>query len=561
MPDDLFALASSSLHRAYRDVAWETTRLGPPSSWSPVVRGATALALQTCFPVALFLGPELEAVYNDAFIPLIAAKHPVALGRPAHDIFPEAWEAIGPLMEDIMSGEGATWVEDALVPLHRQGFLEDAYFTFSYSPVRGAGGRVEGLMNIATETTRQVVDRRRLRLLARLGDELAAAANAEEIAARAVALLRADPQDLRDVDIRPAGGLPGPGDGQLPEAPRTPVVDDLRIEDEPGGPVAWVPLAAAADPPMLVARLSERLAADSTYQGFLRLIGAALGQALARVGAHAAERSVATTERLMSMTLQRSLLGRPVEPNHLQVAVRYRPAAEQAEVGGDWYDAFVLPDRSLTMVVGDVAGHDRDAAAAMGQVRNLLRGVAYTLLEPPAQVLAVLDDAMRGLAVDVYATAVLAKVEQSEAEAERGLRTLRWSNAGHPPPVVIEPAGGARLLQAQPDLLLGVGDGSDARVDHEVTLHPGATVVLYTDGLIERRDAGLDEGLAWLAGALDGKQDLTAEQLCDHLLDQIDGDLDDDVALLVLRAHPVDEPRPPEAGPRVLPSHLHTGGE
>ncbi|WP_432571214.1 SpoIIE family protein phosphatase [Kineococcus sp. SYSU DK005] len=273
---------------------------------------------------------------------------------------------------------------------------------------------------------------------------------------------------------------------------------------------------------------------------------------LAALQAREQERRVAGEQRRLSEALQRSLLTAPFEPDHLQIAVRYLPAAAEAQIGGDWYDCFLVPTGTTTLVVGDVAGHDRDAAAAMGQVRNLLRGVSITLCEPPAAVLSGLDHAMHQLGVGVLATAVVAQVEQTPAERAAGLRTLRWSSAGHPPPVLLAPDGTARLLQAPPDLLLGLLPDVE-RTDHAVTLDPGATVVLYTDGLVERRDAPLQDGLEWLRTTLEQLHHLPVEELCDALLARLDGPPEDDVALLVLRAHPEDGPRPGEAGPQVLP--------
>ncbi|WP_432548766.1 SpoIIE family protein phosphatase [Kineococcus sp. SYSU DK004] len=275
-------------------------------------------------------------------------------------------------------------------------------------------------------------------------------------------------------------------------------------------------------------------------------------QSLAALQAREQERRVAGEQRRLSEALQRSLLTAPFEPDHLQIAVRYLPAAADAQVGGDWYDCFLAPTGTTTLVVGDVAGHDRDAAAAMAQVRNLLRGVSMTLGEPPAAVLAGLDHALHHLGVGVIATAVLAQVEQTPAERAAGLRTLRWSNAGHPPPVLVGPDGAARLLQTPPDLLLGLLPAAE-RSDHATTLHPGATLVLYTDGLVERRDAPLQEDLERLRAALEELHHLPVEELCDALLARLDGSPEDDVALLVLRAHPEDGPRPAEAGPQVLP--------
>lgn len=116
----------------------------------------------------------------------------------------------------------------------------------------------------------------------------------------------------------------------------------------------------------------------------------------------------------------------------------------------------MLPDGALTVVIGDVSGHDRQAAATMAQVRNLLRGVSYTLQRSPARALSGPDQAMHVLAVDVFAPTVPAQVEQGLADAAAELRTLRWSNAGHPPPVLITPDGPTRLLDTPPDLLLGL---------------------------------------------------------------------------------------------------------
>jgi serine phosphatase RsbU (regulator of sigma subunit) len=129
---------------------------------------------------------------------------------------------------------------------------------------------------------------------------------------------------------------------------------------------------------------------------------------------------------------------------------------------------------------------------------------------------------------------------------------LRWSNAGHPPPVLVSAEGAVTVLHHEPDLLLGV-DPSAPRADHVHELEPGATVLLYTDGLIERRGTTLDEGLAWLAGAVGRWGQLPLPQLCDRLLAELEGTVDDDVALLVVRAHPQDRPRPPEAGASRVP--------
>ncbi|MEX2290537.1 MAG: SpoIIE family protein phosphatase [Mycobacteriales bacterium] len=270
----------------------------------------------------------------------------------------------------------------------------------------------------------------------------------------------------------------------------------------------------------------------------LEALGAQCAQGLERIQTRSAERSAAAATRRMSETLQRSLLTEPPQPPQLQIAVRYRPAVRDAQIGGDWYDAFVTSDGSTSVVVGDVAGHDRDAAAAMGQIRNLLRGIAYTIGKPPAAVLSALDRALRDLAVDSLATAVLARIE-----GDGPRRVLRWSNAGHPPPLLVQPDGAVHVLRTPADLLLGL-DADTVRRDHQRDIEPGATVLIYTDGLVERRHTDLDEGVHQLAEVVQELAGEELEALCDALLERLGSPAEDDIALLALRVHPAPAPEP-----------------
>ncbi|WP_345770696.1 SpoIIE family protein phosphatase [Blastococcus saxobsidens] len=253
--------------------------------------------------------------------------------------------------------------------------------------------------------------------------------------------------------------------------------------------------------------------------------------------------------------LQRSLLTEPPEPDHAEIAVRYLPAAEAARVGGDWYDAFMQPGGTTMLVIGDVVGHDTEAAAAMGQLRGLLRGIATYSDAGPVEVLRGLDTSMTTLQMSTLATAAIARFEQTPDEFARGLTRMRWANAGHLPPLVINPDGSvAELAEWNGDLLLGV-DSDVRRRESVVTLDRGATVLLYTDGLVERRDSDLDEGIFRLREALIELAGLPLEELLDELLERlVHGRPDDDVALVAVRLHPQDRPRPPEAGPNRVPS-------
>jgi serine phosphatase RsbU (regulator of sigma subunit) len=262
---------------------------------------------------------------------------------------------------------------------------------------------------------------------------------------------------------------------------------------------------------------------------------------------------LAAANQQVAERLQLSLLSPPVQPDHLELAVRYRPATQGVSIGGDWYDAFLQPDGDTVLVIGDVMGHDIEAAAAMGQVKTLVRGIAFDRLEEPAGVLRRVDHALVGLAVPTLATALVARIEQDEAAREAGLRRLRWASAGHPEPMLLLADGSVRDLTAPVGPPLGIG-WLGPRVDGLVDMPPDSTLLLFTDGLFERRGVPLDEGRAQVRAILEASVGLRLDALCDRLLDELLGDgVEDDVAVLAVRAHPVHADRPPEAGPERLP--------
>ncbi|WP_369137147.1 SpoIIE family protein phosphatase [Modestobacter versicolor] len=242
-----------------------------------------------------------------------------------------------------------------------------------------------------------------------------------------------------------------------------------------------------------------------------------------------------------ALTLQRSLLSEPPDPDHLEFAVRYVPAAREASVGGDWYDVFQQPDGATALVIGDVVGHDTEAAACMGQLRGLLRGISFDSADGPAGVLGRLDRAMDGLQLKTLASLVVARLEQTPEEHEQGVTRLRWSNAGHPPPVLLLPDGSTRVLAAErAELLVGVHVGA-VRSDHTVTVPRGSTLLFYTDGLVERRDQGFDVGIEHLAAELGTLTGLPMSELADQLLDRLlPARSEDDVALIAVRLNPQD---------------------
>jgi PAS domain S-box-containing protein len=247
--------------------------------------------------------------------------------------------------------------------------------------------------------------------------------------------------------------------------------------------------------------------------------------------------------RRLAESIQRSVLAVSPSRSDLEIATRYRPANVDREVGGDWYDTFTSPDGSTVVTIGDVMGHDVAAIAAMAQLRTFMQACAWTLQHSPAQVLSATDEAGIRLGREIFATALTADLAPPTPE---GNVALRWSNAGHLPAVLIASDGSPSLLTTSAvDPPLGIRAGV-IRHDHTCTLEPGSVLLLYTDGLIERRDRNIDDGiqeLLNLAAALHGHN---LDALLDELLTQLmtDRTISDDVALIAVRIGAGNQPRP-----------------
>jgi serine phosphatase RsbU (regulator of sigma subunit)/anti-sigma regulatory factor (Ser/Thr protein kinase) len=290
--------------------------------------------------------------------------------------------------------------------------------------------------------------------------------------------------------------------------------------------------------------LGVPLTVDDRMIGVL-IVGAGDGRELGRVDADllrlAADRIALSIQRaqlyerehFIAQTFQRSLLPeRLPEIPGLSVAARYLPAREEAKVGGDWYDVLELPGDSVGLVMGDVVSHGIRAASTMGQIRSAIR--AYALdRDSPGATLTKLNTVVRGLDQRETATAVYLALDLVE-------RTFCFASAGHPPPLVIDPAGSARFLEEGRSVPLGAYAGTRYR-EAVVRLEPGSTIVLYTDGLVERRGSSLNQGLERLVSEASGRP-AEPESLCDRLIGGLVGDQPppDDVALLA--AHVVTVP-------------------
>ncbi|WP_406219633.1 SpoIIE family protein phosphatase [Streptomyces canus] len=256
-------------------------------------------------------------------------------------------------------------------------------------------------------------------------------------------------------------------------------------------------------------------------------------------------------EHERALILQRSLLppGDPVASG-LDIACRYLPGNSSAdrpsEVGGDWFDVIELPGHRTALVVGDVMGRGLRAAVAMGELRSAVRTLALLDLEP-AEVLSALDEIARGLGAPggvQQATRAARRPREADlsevylatcvyAVYDSVTRRCTFANAGHLPPVLVEPGEDALMLDVPPGMPLGVGGEPFEEV--EVELPEGALLALYTDGLVESRDHPLDEGLQAFVGALTDPS-APLEDVCDHVLTTLDTHHgEDDIALLMAR--------------------------
>lgn len=152
----------ASMDELMRRLDWGATPIGPVETWSPSLRTSISICLKSRFPMIIFWGPELVQVYNDAYAPVLGDKHPAALGQRAADCWPEIWDSIGPMLSGVLTTNEATWAENLLLPLRRNGQIDECYFTFSYSPI-DEGGHAGGVFCAVTETTAAVLREREAR--------------------------------------------------------------------------------------------------------------------------------------------------------------------------------------------------------------------------------------------------------------------------------------------------------------------------------------------------------------------------------------------------------------
>ncbi len=322
---------------------------------------------------------------------------------------------------------------------------------------------------------------------------------------------------LDRVSVVSAIGLEGP-DGEIPAEAERPITACLRGGRPASFDDGWIafPLASGA----LALQLPSAALSGADREWLLTLVSQG-EQAVDRAGRYETERGIAET-------MQRSVLPERLPTvSGVTLAARYLPGTVGVDVGGDWYDIIQLEDGSIGLVVGDVVGKGVQAAAMMGQLRNALRAFAFEY-DDPHTVVSRLDKLVEGMMDSAFATLVYLVVDPRQRRAQ-------YVVAGHPPPLIRSPDGTTSFLEQGRSLPIGV-DASLEFESGEVLLQQGSTILLYTDGLVERRGTPLDEGLRRLAESAAASED-DPEELVESVLGALIGDNErpDDIAVLAIR--------------------------
>ena len=310
-------LPGSEMGGRIRAFDWGQTPLGRIEQWPAALLSTLRICLTAHFPIAIYWGPQRWLLYNDAWRPILGDKHLWALGRPAEEVWPEIWDTIHPLFEIVVASGEATWRRDELLPMQRFGYTEECYFDYSFNPIQGEAGEVEGILNIVQETTYRVLNDRRTSLLRELASLSGSAQHEADACALSLQALAIDPADVPfallytiDRDRRAAtlagaigldigsparqqtvdlAGETAPGSWPLAAAIQRGeplLLDDLadRFGPLPGG--AWpeqtrqgllIPITPATQEDggvLLVAGISPRRQLDDPYQHFFRMVGA-----------------------------------------------------------------------------------------------------------------------------------------------------------------------------------------------------------------------------------------------------------------------------------------------
>ena len=315
-----------------RSMDWSKTALGPVDQWPQSLRTTVSTCLNSRFPIVVWWGPDMVMLYNDAYRPIAGNKHPGAMGQRGRECWPEIWHIIGPMLDGVLARGDATWSENQFLPLERHGFAEECYFTFSYSPIRDESGGVGGIFTAVAETTRQVLDARRLKTLQEFSARSPGTPTVAETCSMAMGVLAANAADIpfaalylvntegTEAVFEARSGLQQTGaafpqrvslapvnDARWPFAVVASTGNPVRVDGllervgplplDEGRPVPTSALVLAVARPgeakpagFLVIGISPRLLLDAKYQGFLELVAGSLATSISSARAYEEER-------------------------------------------------------------------------------------------------------------------------------------------------------------------------------------------------------------------------------------------------------------------------------
>lgn len=535
----------------------------PRKLWDPTLRAVVDLVLSSPVAMALAYGDDLTLIYNDCCAELLGSRHPAAFAQPAAQIFAETWRAraVGDIIQRVYrTGEPFLERETSLPLRATAGRADQAIFVRGHCAVRDDAGRVIGVLTVAAETTQMT---QQLQSLSELSTALAGTVTLDDVARvalrHAVNSFNAD-QVAFGVDDgmgwrlvrRVRGDVLDEADERLPplwrrhptDSPAPLIVaarDGVPVYTSDGQPLRDTAtdrhdekVRALATLPLRTASLHGALTLG--YQTPYPWLPAerALLSAWAELVAQAAERARRfETQHGTAQLLQRSMLPENLpELPRLRMAARYAPGVDGNAAGGDFYDAFTLPDGRLAVVLGDVAGHDVRAAALMGQVRAALRALA--LGEPdPAIVLRGLDRLVTSLGAEAHSDELFVTVVYGVIDPATNELTL--ASAGHPAPLLRRGKPGERPAATYVSVPPGVPLGLDGRrTTSTVDFLPGDTLLLFSDGVVERRHRDLSDGLRRLSTALATATGGDPRTLCAVATSAVPGTTEDDVAVLAV---------------------------
>jgi anti-sigma regulatory factor (Ser/Thr protein kinase) len=553
---------------------WGATSLGPREKWPARLTAAWELVAESAVPMALLCGEDFTLLYNDAFAAALGAKHPSAFGQPAKAAVPEVWDdqRVGAMFEAVREDRFSYAQEGTALTLHgRSGAMvpDTGYFLRAASAVLDEDESVLAVLHVVVETTAAVG---RARAVARLATALAVAVTVDDVCK---VVLR---ESMAAFDALSAGVcLPAPGSGawrmarrhrieQLsPDEERLPliwtevgaelgaVVEEVATTGVPhlsdSGELVAIPLGTDEGPTLVLTRESSEVPQDvlAVVAPFRDLVGQALGRA-----------TVYDTERTTAELLQRTLLPPNLPPSDaISIAARYEPVSEGTVAGGDFYDAFFLPDGRLVVVIGDVVGRGVMAATVMGQVRAALRG-ATQLDATPQRVMGALDRVVGDLNAFWPASMPLGTtrarpgmsfggelfVTMLYGVVEPDTGSVVLASAGHPAPAIL--AGRDSRADGLPRgrlLSMAVGPPLGIEGDRPLTrLHMavGDMLLCFTDGLLERRGEGLDAGERRLLDVLGEIPPSSPRSVAQHVIDAMVESLgqEDDCAVLAVGRSP-----------------------